>query len=207
MSSNRPPVWTKLERLSTEQQIQRLWKQLWRQWKITWIPRKRKRLFFWRTGLEWSPQHVTQFNEQQQQPKQQQYSISAINHVNEESTKPKIDVQHYSTPSDGIKPGGRLQHFYQEWTQTTTHQWPLSVVRDGYQIQFNSTPQPWRLKMIQLNPVEQQAVKEAVQKFLQADIIEVSPSQSTDCLSNFFTIQESTKRRPILDCQKINNYI
>ncbi|EIE88970.1 hypothetical protein RO3G_13681 [Rhizopus delemar RA 99-880] len=46
---------------------------------------------------------------------------SPINHVNEESTKPKIEVQHYSTPSDGIKPGGRLQHFYQEWTQTTTH--------------------------------------------------------------------------------------
>ncbi|EIE85470.1 hypothetical protein G6F47_010387 [Rhizopus delemar] len=68
-------------------------------------------LFFWRTGLEWRPQHVTQYSEHQQQPKQQQYSTSAINHVNEESTKQKIDVQHYSTPSDCIKPGGRLQRF------------------------------------------------------------------------------------------------
>lgn len=44
-------------------------------------------------------------------------------------------------------------------------------------------------------------------KFLQAGIIEISPTQSKDYLSNFFTIQETTKRRPILDCQQINNYI
>lgn len=50
-------------------------------------------------------------------------------------------------------------------------------------------------------------MNEAVQKFLNADIIEISPTQNTDYLSNFFTIQEPTKRRSILDCQKINNYI
>lgn len=55
--------------------------------------------------------------------------------------------------------------------------------------------------------MEQSAVNEAVQKFLQANIIEISPTQSTEFLSNFFTIQETTKRRPILDCQVINKYI
>ncbi|KAG0844892.1 hypothetical protein G6F29_001721 [Rhizopus arrhizus] len=35
----------------------------------------------------------------------------------------------------------------------------------------------------------------------------ISPDQNTDYLSNFFTIQEPNKRRPILDCQKINQFI
>ena len=54
---------------------------------------------------------------------------------------------------------------------------------------------------------DQQAVDQAVKKFLLAGIIEISPTQSRDYLSNFFTIQEATKRRPILDCKMINNYI
>ncbi|KAG1325360.1 hypothetical protein G6F62_008593 [Rhizopus arrhizus] len=51
--------------------------------------------------------------------------------------------------------------------------------------------------------IKQLAVNEAVDKFLQADIIELSPTQNTD----FLTIQETNKRRPILDYQKINNFI
>ncbi|KAG1277899.1 hypothetical protein G6F66_012186 [Rhizopus arrhizus] len=35
----------------------------------------------------------------------------------------------------------------------------------------------------------------------------ISPDQNTDYLSNFFNIQEPNKRRPILDCQKINQFI
>jgi ribonuclease HI len=51
------------------------------------------------------------------------------------------------------------------------------------------------------------AVDEAIQKFLAADMIERSPSQSTHFLSNFFTIKEATKRRPILDCKILNQFI
>lgn len=38
-------------------------------------------------------------------------------------------------------------------------------------------------------------------------MIEVSPSQNRNFLSKFFTLQEKTKRRPILDCQKLNKFI
>ncbi|KAG1181129.1 hypothetical protein G6F36_010105 [Rhizopus arrhizus] len=83
---------------------------------------------------------------------------------------------------DGARVEAPARHTIQRTTATTKTTTILNLsnkpLRDGYQIQFNSTPQPWRLKTIQLNPMEQQADKEAVQKFLQADIIEVSPSQN-----------------------------
>lgn len=51
---------------------------------------------------------------------------------------------------------------------------------------------------------DQEAVDIATQKFLKAGIIEISPSQNREYISNFFTIQEATKKRPILDCQRLN---
>ena len=54
---------------------------------------------------------------------------------------------------------------------------------------------------------DQIAVDTAVDKFLTAGIIEKSPTQSQDFLSSFFTIQEKTKRRPILDCQQLNQFV
>ncbi|KAG0799469.1 hypothetical protein G6F22_003195 [Rhizopus arrhizus] len=38
-------------------------------------------------------------------------------------------------------------------------------------------------------------------------IVKVSPTQNESYLSNFFTIQEPTKRRPILDCSQLNRFL
>jgi hypothetical protein len=38
-------------------------------------------------------------------------------------------------------------------------------------------------------------------------MIERSPTQDRRFFSKFFTLQEQTKRRPILDCQKLNSFI
>jgi hypothetical protein len=87
------------------------------------------------------------------------------------------------------------------------HSWPLSVISDGYRIQWNSTPRPWFTPPLRLSTDDRQAATDAVHKFLDAGIIEVSPTQSTEYLSNFFTIQEATKRRPILDCRQLNQFV
>ena len=128
-------------------------------------------------------------------------------HQPQQPQQPITSTSNYSIPTDGIAPGGRLQHFAQQWKSTTNHPWPISVMTKGYQIPLLKKPQPWKLRQIKLNCTEQLAVNEAVDKFMQAGIIEKSPTQNTDYLSNFFTIQEVTKRRPILDCQQISNYI
>lgn len=55
---------------------------------------------------------------------------------------------------------------------------------------------------------EQVAVDAAVNKFLESEVIEIAPDQTdTHFLSQFFTIKEPTKFRPILDCRKINNFV
>ncbi|KAG1335721.1 hypothetical protein G6F62_006542 [Rhizopus arrhizus] len=163
--------------------------------------------FFWTTPRwdlhPFDIQQPTQQLPQQSQPKQRLISTVDSNLQRTTKTIIPIDKQHYNIPSDGIKPGGRLQRFYQQWKKITSHRWPLSVVQEGYKIQFNKTPQPWKIRPLHLNQIEQQAVL----KFLKTDIIEISPDQNTDYLSNFFTIQEPNKRRPILDCQKINQFI
>lgn len=55
--------------------------------------------------------------------------------------------------------------------------------------------------------VKQTAANSAVKDFIQAGIIERSPSQNTNFLTTFFTVQEPNKRRPVLDCQNLNKFI
>ncbi|KAG1037478.1 hypothetical protein G6F43_012859 [Rhizopus delemar] len=91
----------------------------------------------------------------------------------------------------------------------TTHTWPLSIVKEGFRIQFASNPIPWRPpKPIIFQPKEQLAVDSAVKKFLNTEVIEIAPDQTdTHFLSQFFTVNEPNKIRPILDCRRINNFV
>ena len=159
---------------------------------------------------------VRNFRQHQSQPSTLRPTITpllATETTSLQQSSKAIDLQHsiqnnnYSIPSDGIQPGGRLNKFYNNWIKVISHKWPLSVIREGYKIQLNSNPIPWKLKKMNLKLEDQIAVDQAVEKFMTAGKIEISPSQSRDYLSNFFTIQEATKRRPILDCKMINNYI
>ncbi|KAG1455810.1 hypothetical protein G6F55_006855 [Rhizopus delemar] len=118
-----------------------------------------------------------------------------------------LPTANYEIPTDGIAPGGRLQQFITAWKSTTTHPWPLSVIQHGYKIQFAKQPVPWRVPKKHLSAEDQLHVNIAIQKFLTGEMIEVSPSQNKNFLSNFFTLQEQTKRRPILDCQKLNSFL
>lgn len=60
---------------------------------------------------------------------------------------------------------------------------------------------------MKLTQEEQIAIDEAVQKFLRSGIVEQAPSHDKNYLSIFFTVQRPNKRRPILDCTKLNLYI
>ncbi|CEP08436.1 hypothetical protein, partial, partial [Parasitella parasitica] len=113
----------------------------------------------------------------------------------------------YSIPTDGIQPGGRLQQFIQQWRAITNHPWPLSVIQNGYKIQFAKKPIPWKNARRPTTREDQIHINVAVQKFLDGGVIEISPLQNRNFLSKFFTLQEKTKRHPILDCQILNNFI
>ena len=110
-------------------------------------------------------------------------------------------------PEDGIPPGGRLTYFSDQWKKMTDHQWPLSVIMKGYKIQFHPKLIPWTNRPKTLTQKDQQAVDEAVQKFLNSTVIEESLTQDSSYLSTFFTIVEPNKVRPILDWREINHHI
>ena len=122
-------------------------------------------------------------------------------------SQPRISQGNYEIPTDGILPGGRLQHFQNYWKQTFGETWATSVITTGYQIQWTSKPMPWRMRPLHLSTTDLKAADDAVEKFLTAGVIEQSPTQNRDFLSTFFTIQEETKRRPILNCQKLNTFV
>jgi hypothetical protein len=76
------------------------------------------------------------------------------------------------------------------------------VIGEGYRIQWKTTPIPWH------NPRSSSSLLDpTVMTFLKSDIIEISPDQDSRFLSNLFAIQEQMKLRPILDCQKINQFM
>ena len=39
-----------------------------------------------------------------------------------------------------IPVGGRLKNFVNNWEQITTDQWVLSIIRDGYKMEFQNIP-------------------------------------------------------------------
>ncbi|KAG1058191.1 hypothetical protein G6F43_000015 [Rhizopus delemar] len=86
--------------------------------------------------------------------------------------------------------GGRLQQFSIQWRQQVLHQWPVSVITQGYQLQWNRTPRPLRYTPMEFTQEEQMAVDEAVQKFFSSGSVERSPSQNKNYLSNFFAVQK-----------------
>ncbi|KAG1044977.1 hypothetical protein G6F43_011365 [Rhizopus delemar] len=93
------------------------------------------------------------------------------------NTKNILTTAHYSIPEDGIPPGSRLQHFIGNWKKMTIQTWPLSVIQDGYKIQFNLTPILWTTKTYKTSESDQQAVNKAVDSFLKSKVIERSPTQ------------------------------
>ncbi|CEP07113.1 hypothetical protein, partial, partial [Parasitella parasitica] len=132
---------------------------------------------------------------------------SNIHQLSPSTTNIYLNPAELFRPGGWNLPGGRLSHFFNNWKKITTHSWPLSVIRDGYQLQWATKPAPWKIKKMQHSPSDQQAVDAAIDKFLKAGIIYRSPTQDRSYLSNFFTIQEPTKRRPILDCTRLNQHL
>ncbi|KAI9476133.1 MAG: hypothetical protein EXX96DRAFT_620600 [Benjaminiella poitrasii] len=83
---------------------------------------------------------------------------------------------------------------YNENTPFTNSFDSASTAQSGYQLQFTRIPSPWRIKPMKRSLEDQLADELAINQFVKAGIIRVSPTLNKDYLSNFFTIQETSKR-------------
>ncbi|KAI9494291.1 hypothetical protein BDB00DRAFT_903867 [Zychaea mexicana] len=70
------------------------------------------------------------------------------------------------TNHQGDSAQGRLSHFLNQWKKITAHKWPLSIVEEGYRLQWVSPPVPWQPPRIVRNQTEQTVVDQAVNRFI-----------------------------------------
>ena len=68
--------------------------------------------------------------------------------------------------------GGRLEHFYQNWTQTTDNKWVLQAIK-GHQLEFQKIPlDSTQCYQRKLNPDQTAALDKEVQDLIEKGAIE-----------------------------------
>ena len=91
-----------------------------------------------------------------------------------------------NTPDNFV--GGKIQHFYENWSRLTSDKWILNVIC-GYNIEFENTPtgiQNKEPKELVFNSDETNMVQREIEKILQKDIIHSVTNVRNQYISNIF---------------------
>jgi hypothetical protein len=91
-----------------------------------------------------------------------------------------------NTPDNFV--GGKIQHFYENWSRLTSDKWILNVIC-GYNIEFENTPtgiQNKEPKELVFNSDETNMVQREIEKCLQKDIIHSVTNVRNQYISNIF---------------------
>lgn len=75
-----------------------------------------------------------------------------------------------------IPVGGRLKHFVDQWEMITNDQWVLSVLKQGYKLEFQQIPPFTGIRQTHANARNTCILWEEVGKLLQKRAIEPVPS-------------------------------
>lgn len=109
-----------------------------------------------------------------------------------------------------IPVGGRLRFFIRHWEKITNDQWVLSILKNGYKLEFLKIPLFQGIRKTKISPENVDILKNEVDTLLQKDAIEkVSPKNShSGFYSTFFVVpKKSGKMRPILNLRPLNQYL
>ena len=120
-------------------------------------------------------------------------STPAITHI---ITQPQT-----STPF-----GHRLSPFARKWQSITTDRWVLTIIREGYSIEFDALPPSGYIKVTPPSPPLHEEVRTLLQK---GAIIPVPTRQRhLGFYSRYFTVpKKDGGLRPILDLREVNAFI
>ena len=109
--------------------------------------------------------------------------------------------------------GGRLRHFADQWAALTDDQWLLSVIRDGYKLDFHQLPplssNPFAFNRTRQNR-NQTALLTAVDSLLEKGAVRlVNPDRAGPGFYNHFFLvaKKSGGWRPILNLTGLNRFI
>ena len=104
---------------------------------------------------------------------------------------------------------GKISRFFQNWTNLTQDQFILNIVKEGYDIEFESEPCALcNRKPINFNTKEQQIISELLKKFEDKGIIVESEHEPGEILSNIFIRpKQDGKYRLILNLSRLNEHV
>lgn len=105
--------------------------------------------------------------------------------------------------------GGRIQFFYQNWLQITDDQWILSLIREGYKLEFQSIPKFNTIKQTKLPTENMHLLLQEVDILLKKEAIEpVFQNLEEGFYSTFFLVPKKTGgMRPVINLKPLNVYL
>ena len=107
--------------------------------------------------------------------------------------------------------GGRLQIFYKNWEKIGAHPFVIQVLRDGYKLEFASTP-PLTVKpppLLRLPPDQQQILDTEMQKFVDNNVLEPVPDISIPGFYSTLFLRPKTDQgwRVIINLKPLNSHL
>ena len=106
--------------------------------------------------------------------------------------------------------GGRLRFFLNNWKKITNDQSVLSVIQEGYKLEFQPYPPPTGIKQTSVQRDNLHIIEAEVEDLLRKDAIQKVPFQERNLgfYSTFFLVpKKNGKMRPIINLRPLNKYL
>lgn len=112
-----------------------------------------------------------------------------------------------NTPENFV--AGKVSYFIGNWTKITSDAYILDIIRNGYMLEFESTPcEGCFRKEIKFAGKEEQIIDDLLLKLQIKKVIDIVPAQQEQILSNIFIRPKSDGTyRLILNLSKLNDHI
>ena len=109
-----------------------------------------------------------------------------------------------------IPVGGRLTHFLPEWEKITQENWVLSIIKEGYKLEFIQKPPFQGIKSTLVNTKNLVLLKAEVNTLLEKNAIEIVPKSETQSgfYSTLFLVKKKNgKMRLVINLRPLNRYL
>ena len=106
-----------------------------------------------------------------------------------------------------IAVGGRLTLFLDNLKKITSDQWVLSVIKEGYKLQFLSIPLPTGVRPTVVPVLDQELISQEIDSLLQKDCTEKVNAQNAQdgFYSTFFLVRKKNRTmRPVINLRPLN---